>query len=149
MDTSGDTQVKLKYKLLTPDAKAPFFATDGAACFDLYAASVRPGSRSRIYGTGLALDIPEGYYVELYIRSSLAFKGGFILANAVGIIDTDYTGELMCKLVYIDDGDPSWPSIGDRIMQGRLVRIISTELEETDELKQTTRGDKGLGSTGK
>jgi dUTP pyrophosphatase len=149
MDTNGDTRMKLKYKLLHHNAKPPAFATDGAACFDLYAASMASGSRSRVYGTGLAFDIPDGYHVELYIRSGLAFKGDFILANAVPIIDNDFIGEVMCKLTYLGNGQPDWPWIGDRIAQGRLVRTTKTELEETETLKETKRGDAGFGSTGK
>jgi dUTP pyrophosphatase len=141
--------MKLKYKLLHPNAKRPVFATDGAACFDLYAASMASGSRSRVYGTGLAFDIPDGYYVALYIRSGLAFNGDFILANGSAIIDADFSGEVMCKLSYLGNGVPDWPWPGDRIAQGRLVRLTKTELEETETLKDTKRGESGFGSTGK
>ena len=142
--------MKLQYIRLTDNAKPPIFATQGAACFDLTATSCSiAGSRTRIYGTGLALNIPEGYHVDVYIRSGLAFKKDFILANGVGIIDSDYTGEIMVKLVYIGDGQPDWPWVGDRIAQARLVRNTKTEFVETHEQKQTERGDGGFGSTGR
>ena len=142
--------MKLQYIRLTDNAKPPIFATQGAACFDLTATSCSiAGSRTRIYGTGLALNIPEGYHVEVYIRSGLAFKKDFILANGVGIIDSDYTGELMVKLADIGDGQPDWPWVGDRIAQARLVRNTKMEFVETHEQKQTERGDGGFGSTGR
>lgn len=140
----------LGIRLLHPAATLPSFATPDAACFDLNATTRGPvTARSRVYGTGLALDIPSGYYVEVYIRSGLAFNRDFILANGVGIIDADYTGEVMCKLVYMGDGQPDWPRLGDRIAQGRLVRMTKTQIELTKEQKETTRGENGFGSTGR
>lgn len=140
----------LKYTRLTDAANPPVFATLEAACFDLTATSCSIHSpRSRIYGTGIALDIPEGYHVEVCIRSGIAFKSDFILANGVGIIDSDYTGEIMVKLAYIGDDIPDWPWVGDRIAQARLVRNTKTEFVETHEQKQTERGGNGFGSTGK
>lgn len=140
----------LKYKRLHPAAKPPVFAHDADACFDLTAATRGDvDGKSRVYGTGLAFEIPMGYYVELAVRSSIAFKKDFILANAVGIIDQGYTGEVMCKLVYLGNGIPDWPVPGDRIMQGRLVRLTKTELQEVTELHDTDRGANGLGSTGR
>jgi len=142
--------VILKYTLLDPSATEPIFATAQAACFDLTATSVKVAcSNARIYGTGLAFNIPEGYHLEVYIRSGLAFKYDFILANAVGIVDSDFTGELMVKIAYIGDGNPEWPWVGDRVAQARLVRETKTEFVETHERKQTERGENGFGSTGK
>ncbi len=141
--------MKLPYISLTDNARLPVFATQEAACFDLTATSCNTsGPRSRIYGTGLAFNIPDGYHVEVYIRSGLAFKNDFILANGVGIIDSDYTGELMVKIAHVGEGQPDWPWIGDRIAQARLVRNTKTEFVETHERKQTERGDGGFGSTG-
>ena len=140
----------LSIRPLHPAATLPRFATPEAACFDLTATSRGPvTARSRVYGTGLALDIPSGYYVETCIRSGLAFKGDFILANGVGIIDSDYTGEVMCKLVYMGDGQPDWPRLGDRIAQARLVRLVKTDIQWTEERKETERGEGGFGSTGR
>jgi dUTP pyrophosphatase len=140
----------LKYTQTHRLAQPPYFATEGAACFDIVAASCKTsGPRSRIYGTGLAFNIQEGYHIEVYIRSGLAFKSDFILANGTGIIDSDYTGDVMCKLVYIGDGNPDWPWVGDRIAQARLVRNTKTELKETNGRKQTERGEGGFGSTGR
>lgn len=142
--------MKLLIKKLNTQATIPSHAHDDDACFDLTTTSCdSAGSRSRIYGTGLSMDIPKGYLVEVYIRSSLAFKGDFILTNGVGIIDAGYIGEVKCKLTYIGDGKPDWPWVGDRIAQARLVRKIKTEIEETYDIKDTERGDGGFGSSGK
>jgi dUTP pyrophosphatase len=140
----------LPYKLLHPAAKPPKFSHETDACFDLTAA-VRydTDGNSRVYDTGLAFQIPKGYYVELAIRSGLAFSGGFILANGVGIIDSGYIASVKCKLVYLGEGNPDWPRVGDRIAQGRLVRLTKTELQEVQELDETERGENGLGSTGR
>jgi dUTP pyrophosphatase len=140
----------LHARKLHPAAALPRFATSQAACFDLTAVSRGPvNGRSRVYSTGFALDIPKGYYVELYIRSGLAFNRDFILANGVGIIDADFTGEVKCKLAYLGDGLPDWPMPGDRIAQGRLVRMSKTQIEWTTEQKETERGENGFGSTGR
>jgi dUTP pyrophosphatase len=90
-----------------PKAVIPTFAHDDDACFDLTATSVKVvGSRSRIYGTRLHFDIPKGYHVEAYIRSSIAFKKQIILTNGVGIIDSGYTGEVMLHLTYVGEDHP-------------------------------------------
>lgn len=140
----------LRYKLQHPHAKPPKFAHDDDACFDLTAAHRGDtDGNSRVYDTGLAFQIPKGYYVELAIRSGLAFNGNFILANGVGIIDAGYTASVKCKLVYLGEGNPDWPRVGDRIAQGRLVRLTKTEFEEVSEIDETERGDGGFGSTGR
>lgn len=145
--------MKLGYKKLTPEAKAPAFQSDGAACFDV--ACIDGGtpqhSRARVYRTGLAFDIPDGYYLEFNSRSGHGFKGDLRLANSTGIVDSDYTGEVMVKLTY--DGPnyakPEWPWAGERIAQARLVRCVKTDIVEIEEMKQTERGNDGFGSTGK
>ena len=142
--------VKLQVKRLHSGAVIPTFATDGSACFDLTAAEADPpNGNTRVYSTGLAIAAPPGYYVELCIRSGLAFKQGFILANGIGVIDADFRGEVKVMLAYLGSGRPEWPWIGDRIAQGRLVRLTKTEIEEVTSLDETKRGEGGFGSTGK
>jgi dUTP pyrophosphatase len=142
--------VKLSIRRLHPRAVIPHFASTQAACFDLTATERSPiMGRSRIYSTGLAFSIPQGYYLELAIRSGLAFNDDFILANGVGIVDADFRGEVKIKLTYLCDGQPDWPWPGDRIAQGRLVRLVKTQIEEVEELDKTERGDGGFGSTGR
>jgi len=136
--------MKLKWKRVHKDAQPPVFSSEGAAAFDLVAA----WRRGDVFGTGLAFDIPDGYCLEVYSRSGMGFNDYTRLVNCVPIIDSDYTGELKLKLVR-DDGKRMVAQVGDRIAQAKLVRLVKTELEEVTELKQTERGEKGFGSTGR
>ena len=93
---------------------------------------------------------PSGYDIDLYIRSSLAFKKDFILTNSVGIIDNGFRGIVKVKLTYVGTSAvPDWPRIGDRIAQGRLLKKIKTTFEEVDDAKETERGEGGFGSSGR
>ena len=165
----------LKYFKLAQDVPGPRWATFGSACFDLQAylpdnASVKmysvhnvdynivstngrsigiiPGERVLI-PTGLILDIPEGYSVRLHIRSSMAGKQGITLANAEGVIDSDYVDPLFI-LVHNTSKSVVYISNGDRIAQGELVPQLYYCLDETS-TKPTPKGnrDGGFGSTGK
>lgn len=136
--------MKLKWKRVHEDAQPPFYASEGAAAFDLVAVS-RDGN---VFGTGLAFDIPEGYALFIFSRSGHGFKHNTRLANAVGVIDADYTGEVKVKLTR-DDDEPLSVEIGDRIAQAVLMPAPQVELVETTQLKETNRGEKGFGSTGK
>lgn len=141
--------MKLGVKRLVPESRIPVFASGGAACFDLYSIDRHVGDGSAIYSTGLAFDIPEGYCLEVYSRSGHGFNDDLRLANCVGIIDSDYIGEVKVKLTHDGSDDPAWPEIGDRIAQAKLIKLVKTELIEVDELKTTDRGDGGFGSTGR
>jgi dUTP pyrophosphatase len=135
--------MKLPFKKLDPRAVAPTMATHGAACFDVVAIT-RQGN---VYGTGLAFEVPHGYVLKAYSRSGHGFKHNTRLANCVGIIDSDYRGELMVKLTR-DDGKRDIPHVGDRVCQIMLEKLVKTEMIEVDELNKTERGENGLGSTG-
>lgn len=145
--------MKLPYTIKHPKAQPPVFASDQAACFDLTACTREPvNARSMLYDTGLAFDIPDGYHLKVYSRSGQGFKYDMRLCNSTGIIDADYTGTIKVKLTY--DGPvsyrPDWPYVGDRIAQAMLVKNVKTELIEVEEItKETARGEKGFGSTGK
>lgn len=136
--------MKLKWKRVHPDAQPPFYASDGAAAFDLVATT----KEGTIYGTGLAFDIPEGYALFIYSRSGHGFKENTRLANAVAVIDSDFVGEVKIKLTR-DDGGPLTAQPGDRIAQAVLMPTPQVELTETTQLKETNRGEKGFGSTGR
>lgn len=136
--------MKLRYKRVHKDAQPPIFGSEGAAAFDLVGIRKTGGT----FRTGLAFDIPDGYVVLVFSRSGQGFKENTRLANCVGVIDSDYTGEIMVKLTR-DDGKPVTAQVGDRIAQGMLLRLPKVELEEVTEIKQTERGEKGFGSTGK
>jgi len=150
------TTVKLKIKRLNRLAYVPKYATDGAACFDLHAIMedgveyvyVGKGS-SAILRTGLAVEVPTGHVLLIYSRSGHGFKQNVRLSNCVGVIDSDYRGELMAKLVRDEDSGPAMiVRHGDRIAQAMLVPIPQVELELVEELSDTVRGENGCGSTG-
>lgn len=141
-------------KRLTDSAILPAFATAGAACFDLHADLKSEDDCDQlnfyneyIFRTGLAFDIPEGYALMIYSRSGHGFKNDVRLANCVGVIDSDYTGEVKVKLTIDHDGSFT-VSHGDRIAQAMLIKVPCVQLVEVDELKTTERGANGFGSTG-
>lgn len=149
---------KVKIKKLHPDAIIPTYGTDGAACFDLYALQVDGLSiignvinddSPVICRTGLSFEIPHGYAMMIYSRSGHGFKQDIRLANCVGVIDSDYRGEVMVKLtcdLYKELPDVIKP--GDRVAQAMIVPVDRVEFETVDELSGTDRGAGGFGSTG-
>jgi dUTP pyrophosphatase len=148
--------MKLNVKALHPDAIVPQYATDGAACFDLHAlipdvpkeACVFPIKPAAIR-TGLAFEIPDGYVMLIFSRSGHGFKNDIRLANCVGVIDSDYRGEVQVKL---SNDNPQGLRFdvkhGDRIAQAMIVPVERVELVQVDELSSTSRGEGGFGSTG-
>jgi dUTP pyrophosphatase len=144
--------VKLKVKLLEPRAAMPKFATPGSAGFDLHAIdsiSIPAGKTVKVR-TGLAFDIPEGYELQIRPRSGMSANTKIRVANAPGTIDADYTGEVMIILDNISQNQADHYRIteGDRIAQAVLKKVEQVELELTDQIKITERGNGGLGSTG-
>jgi dUTP pyrophosphatase len=140
----------IKIKLLNENAKVPTYATVGAACFDIYAAEGNDilGGEQAAISTGLAFDLPEGKALMVYSRSGHGFKHGVRLGNVVGVIDSDYRGEL--KICLRNDGGSIFSvRAGDRIAQGMIIDVERYEFESVEELSETVRGDGGFGSTGK
>jgi dUTP pyrophosphatase len=149
--------IKLKVKKVNPEIgsslPAPAYATPGSAGLDLCAAvpepvTVAPGQRVRI-PTGIAVQLPARGLVGLvFVRSGLAARHGLSLVNAVGVIDADYTGEIICPV--INHGhEPLTIHPGDRIAQLVCLPIAVPEIEYVDELAETDRGSGGFGSTGR
>lgn len=139
--------MKLKIKKLHPDAVVPKYATAGAACFDLHALEEVGFFKGWSFRTGIAVEIPEGHAMMIYSRSGHGFRSDTRLANAVGILDSDYRGEVMVRL--FNDGDePFIVRKGDRIAQAMIVPIPRVEIEVVEELTATARGTGGFGSTG-
>ena len=139
----------LKIKKVHPEAFAPVYSSEDAACFDLCAmeaGEVQPFS-SKIFRTGLAVEIPEGWVMEIYSRSGHGFKSGIRLVNAVGIIDADYRGELAVGLRN-DSPRTFVVQNGDRIAQAKLQLVVRVQFEWAAELSDTARGAGGFGSTG-
>lgn len=141
--------MKLKIKKLTPDAAVPQYATDGSGCFDLRCTQggTAFAHAAHAFHTGLAFEVPPGYVLMVYSRSGHGFKNGLRLSNAVGILDSDYRGELMVKL-HNDTATAFSFEPGDRIAQAMLVAAPSVTFEVVDELGDTARGAGGFGSSG-
>ncbi len=142
--------MNINIKKLVPEAKEPTYATDGSGCFDLYGLTdgvVLDGHPLKC-STGLAFEIPMGWVMEVYSRSGDGFKHDVRLANCVGIIDSDYRGELFVKLT-ADSGKPFEVNAGERIAQAKLVESPRCTFNVVEELSATARGTGGLGSTGR
>ena len=149
--------MNLKIKALSTkigtEIPAPFYATPGAAAMDLHAcideAVIIPAGQRRVIPTGLAIALPSADYVALvFARSGLGIKHGIAPANCVGVIDSDYRGEIMVGLQNSGDTDYTVQP-ADRIAQLMIAPVIRAEVELTDELDDTARGAGGFGSTGK
>jgi dUTP pyrophosphatase len=156
--------MNVKFTKLHPNAAIPTYATDGSACFDLRildadgcscAGETIKHDDPVLCRTGLAFEIPADHVMLLFSRSGHAFKRGIRLANCVGVIDSDYRGEVMVKLAKDDDWhdhiegapiDRVFP--GERIAQAMILRLPEVVLVEVDELSSTERGTGGFGSTG-
>jgi dUTP pyrophosphatase len=95
----------------------------------------------------LAVEVPKGYFMQLVARSSLN-KKGFFIGNSVGIIDSDYRGEILVVFDIINQDLPIY-EVGERCCQMDIVPIIQVEFEEVRELSESKRGSKGFGSSGK
>lgn len=142
----------LKVKLLNHRAKLPFYVSKGAACFDI-SASIEKNIyvapfESEIINTGLAVEIESGYVLLLFSRSGHGFKNGIRLSNCVGIIDSDYRGEIKAKIHNDRKGTSFVVENHQRILQGIVIEAKQIEIKEIKELSNTIRGAAGLGSTG-
>ena len=143
----------VKFKRLSPAAKAPAYATAGAAAADLCAVldaplTLAPGQRAMV-PTGLAIELPDANCVALvYARSGLAVKHGLTLSNCVGVIDSDYRGEVRVGLINLG-GEPYTIAPGERIAQLCIAPVWQAAFVQADELGGTARGAGGFGSTGK
>lgn len=142
----------VKVKILREGAVLPTYGSEGAAGADLYAClntpvNIAPGETVFI-PTGLAMAIPEGLAGLVYARSGMACKRGLAPANKVGVIDSDYRGEIMVAI--LNHGtQPQQISHGDRIAQLLLTPVITPSYEIATDLDKTCRASGGFGSTGK
>ena len=141
--------MKIKIKKLDPKAVIPTKGSDAAAGVDLHAPKalvIHPNSNG-VVSTGLAVEIPDGYFGAIFARSGMATRKGLRPANCVGVIDSDYRGEI--KVVLHNDSDIIRPvQEGDRIAQLVILPYEPIEFDEVDELNDTDRGIGGFGSTG-
>lgn len=155
--TSGFMQVintfRVEMKKLTENAKTPTRGSVEAAGYDLYAdlkgaeELTIPAHSTKLVGTGLAMKLPQGTFLGIYPRSGLATKRGLRPANTVGVVDSDYRGEIMVAL-HNDTEEEQTITDGERIAQGILQSYMPISFDEVDELSETARGYGSFGSTG-
>ena len=146
--------LEVKIKKLHKDAVIPKYETVGSVGMDLTATSKEYDEYGNVvFGTGISIQIPDGYYADLRPRSSIS-KYDLVLANSVGAIDSDYRGELILKFkpsVYfgVNRGDDVGVmyDVGDRIAQLVILPYPKVSFVEVDELSKTGRGTGGFGST--
>lgn len=142
---------KINIKKLSSNAKIPSYATNFAAGCDLYSSSsekisFNPGE-TKLIKTGIAMEIPLGYAGLIYARSGLATKRGLAPANKVGVIDSDYRGEIMVAL-HNHTNDVKEIDPYERIAQLVITPYVKGLFNEVDDLNETKRGENGFGSTG-
>ena len=148
-----ESHMELSVKRLSDKAVIPQYATAGSAGMDLHACIdqplvIEPGQRVKV-PTGLAIALPgPGYAAFLFPRSGLGVKSGITLPNCVGVVDSDYRGEVIVGLVNLSDV-PYTVQPGDRIAQMVILPVARAHIRLVDELDDTDRGAGGFGSTGK
>jgi dUTP pyrophosphatase len=142
--------MQVKIKKLHTDAVIPSYAQPGDAGMDLIAISrTEDQYKNIVYGTGLAIEIPDGHVGLIFPRSSNS-KHDVYLTNHVGVIDSGYRGEIMFKFRLIKDWNPGCTyNVGDRVGQLIILPYPLIELIESDTLSESERGEGGFGSTGK
>ena len=144
-------KLTVNFKKLNANAVTPTFGTEFSAGADLYSAEeeivIAPGE-TKFIGTGIATEIPTGTVGLVYARSGLACKKGLAPANKVGVIDSDYRGEI--KVALHNHGlTPQTVLKGERVAQMVITPYFAVNYVEKDELNETVRGEGGFGSTGR
>jgi dUTP pyrophosphatase len=143
--------VKLPVRILDEELNPPRYARPGDAGLDLLAAegvTLKPGERAAVR-TGIAVAIPEGYAGFVHARSGRALQEGLALANAPGLIDSGYRGELKVVVVNLDPFEPIHIARRDKIAQLVIQAVHRVELETVEYLPASERGTGGFGSTGR
>lgn len=145
--------MKVNFKKLNENAIVPTYGSQFAAGADLYACTngetvtFGPGE-TKLIKTGIAMEIPEGYAGLIYARSGIANKRGLAPSNKVGVVDSDYRGEIMVSLHNHSLAEQSITD-GERVAQMVIAPFLKVEYTEVEELTETVRGEGGFGSTGK
>ena len=141
--------MKLKIKKLYDQAILPSYAHEGDAGMDLFSAHdyvLAPGDRTLVE-TGISVEVPEGYELQIRPRSGLALKHGLSIVNSPGTIDSGYRGQV--GVILINHGQEVYEvRTGDKIAQGVMSKIERVVIEEVEQLSDTSRGTGGFGSTG-
>ncbi|MBQ9510845.1 MAG: dUTP diphosphatase [Clostridia bacterium] len=145
-------EFKVRFKRLSDLSKIPVYSSPSAAGADLYAATDRPieinAGETVMVKTGLAVEIPDGYVGLIFARSGLASKRGVAPANKVGVIDSDYRGEIIVAL-HNHSNESQTVDAGERIAQMAFLPYMAATFEEAEQLSDTERGIGGFGSTGR
>ena len=140
----------LRVKRMYPDARLPQRATEGSTGLDLFAYIKKSGritleEKPKLVGTGIAVEVPRGYDVQIRPRSGLSARG---VVAALGTVDSDYRGELLVTMYTLGRGSSFEIRHGDRIAQLVVSKLADLPVEEAEELSGTERGHQGHGSTG-
>ena len=140
--------MKIKYRKLVESAVEPKRAHASDAGFDLVAVTAGFKDGCWVCGTGLAFEIPDGYVGLVFPRSSIV-KKDMSMANAVGVIDAGYRGEVTCRFRMAGMLEFPRYGVGERVAQMVIVKLPDVDFEEAEELSESDRGDGGYGSTGR
>lgn len=142
----------VKIKILRDGVSLPKYATSGSAAFDLVSASDEPitvpAGKRALVPTGIAISIPVGTVAVISARSGLSAKKGITAANGIGVIDSDYRGEIFFSAANISSEDYTITP-GERVAQMMIMPVLAANFIVCDELDETERGAGGFGSTGK
>jgi dUTP pyrophosphatase len=143
--------MRLKIRRLDPTVALPSYGTNESAGFDLAAAHdlVIPAGEVALVRTGLVIEVPAGHFLGIFARSSTPLKRGLMVANGVGVVDSDYSGpndEIMIQLLNFT-GVPVHVAKGDRLAQGIVLRSPRVAWDEVSDIRAATRG--GFGATGR
>ncbi len=145
-------KIQVKIKKINKNAKMPTYGTEFAAGADLYALLEEPveikPNETKFISTGISFEIPSGTVALIFARSGLSCKQGLAPANKVGVVDSDYRGEVMVAL-HNHSTEVRVVENGDRVAQVMFAPYLKGEFEEVDDLEKSSRGEKGFGSTGK
>lgn len=144
--------MNIRIKKINKNAIIPTRGSKEAAGYDLYACTktstvIMPHNTVKIE-TGISMELPDGYFGAIFARSGLATKQGLRPANAVGVVDSDYRGNIIVAL-HNDTDEPQTINPMERIAQLVIMPYLPVEFDEVDELNETERGVGGFGSTGK
>ena len=141
--------MKVNFKLLSETASLPAYSREGDACLDIRSDenAVIKAKSFGIVGTGVAVEAPSGFEMQVRARSGLAAKKGIGLVNGIGTIDEDYRGEICVGLINHSKVDFKIQR-GDRIAQMAIMEVLKPEILLSDDLSETSRAEGGFGSTG-
>lgn len=148
----NEVNIKIKFLENNTEKKLPFYATEGSAGMDLQASIeedivLKPLER-KLIPTGIAIKLPSSQYgAFIFARSGLASKKGITLANCVGVVDSDYTGEIKVALINLSSEEYTLKN-GERIAQMVILPVCQAKFSVAEELEKTERGSGGFGSTG-